>query len=319
MARVRPDGKKRELSKDVSAFANSAGGTLIYGIVEDQETHVASDLDDGFDPTEISKEWLEQVINSNIQPRLSGVMIRAVDLITHRPGNVAYVVTVPKSSTAHQAADKRYYKRFNFESVPMEDYEVRDVMQRTSAPSVSIELEIDGETEGECLFKNSGSREKLRLSSPELRIVAVNEPQAATCEYSQHQVFLETDLEVSASITSQDKSAGGYRRGRFLPSATVIENSKESLTFGYYQVDIAPTDMPIFPNERRELCVLQIHIPEPAVLRKQHFVLWRSRASNSEVQAGAICFTLQEGLNYAFSPVSFEWLAERGSLVTLAS
>ena len=28
------DGKKKELSKDVSAFANSDGGTIIYGIKE---------------------------------------------------------------------------------------------------------------------------------------------------------------------------------------------------------------------------------------------------------------------------------------------
>ena len=27
------DGRKREISKDVSAFANSAGGTIIYGIL----------------------------------------------------------------------------------------------------------------------------------------------------------------------------------------------------------------------------------------------------------------------------------------------
>ena len=29
------DGKKKEISKDVSAFANSAGGTIVYGMIED--------------------------------------------------------------------------------------------------------------------------------------------------------------------------------------------------------------------------------------------------------------------------------------------
>jgi predicted HTH transcriptional regulator len=33
-ALVQTDGKKNEVSKDVSAFANSAGGTIVYGMVE---------------------------------------------------------------------------------------------------------------------------------------------------------------------------------------------------------------------------------------------------------------------------------------------
>jgi hypothetical protein len=35
------------------------------------------------------------------------------------------------SRAPHQANDYRYYKRFNFESTPMEDYEVRDLMRRS--------------------------------------------------------------------------------------------------------------------------------------------------------------------------------------------
>ena len=63
-AMQRTDAKKAELSKDVSAFANSAGGILVYGIVENG--HVPTNLDDGFDPNEISKEWIEHVLNSRI-------------------------------------------------------------------------------------------------------------------------------------------------------------------------------------------------------------------------------------------------------------
>src|SRR6266700_2494506 len=64
-------GKNRdEISKDVSAFANSAGGTLIYGMVENRSTHVADSLDTGSDPNVTTREWLEQVINSKIQQRI---------------------------------------------------------------------------------------------------------------------------------------------------------------------------------------------------------------------------------------------------------
>lgn len=135
----RTDGKKNELSKDVSAFANAAGGVLVYGMREDG--HVPIELDGGLDPNEISKEWVEQVVNSRIARRIAGVRVRQVPLSGPRSGRVAYVVYVPSSTQApHMAADHRYYKRFNFESVPMEDYEVRDVSRRFVAPELRLGL-----------------------------------------------------------------------------------------------------------------------------------------------------------------------------------
>jgi predicted HTH transcriptional regulator len=47
------DRKKIELSKDVSAFANSAGGVILYGMEEDQ--HYPTKPDEGLDPDDISK------------------------------------------------------------------------------------------------------------------------------------------------------------------------------------------------------------------------------------------------------------------------
>lgn len=134
------DARKSEISKDVSAFANSTGGVIIYGIEESPDPpHVAVSLSP-IDPARTSKEWLEQVINSRIQPRIPGIQISPVELKTKHPGMLAYVVAIPESYTAHQASDKRYYRRYNFESVAMEDYEVRLVMNRASRPAYSVEL-----------------------------------------------------------------------------------------------------------------------------------------------------------------------------------
>jgi hypothetical protein len=137
---AKTEGKKAEITKDVSAFANSDGGVLIYGIAE--FTVVGKEhLPEKLDPVnrrEFSKEWLEQIIN-NIRPRLDGVVITAVQLRSG-PDDVAYVVEVPQSTTAHQATDKRYYKRFNFMSVMMEDYEIRDVMARLQHPKIGLRL-----------------------------------------------------------------------------------------------------------------------------------------------------------------------------------
>jgi len=139
----RSDGKKREISKDVSAFANSAGGTIVYGVIEDK--HLPVRIDVGFDPTDITREWLEQVINSNIRRRIDGVRINQVALNQTNPGKVIYVISIPQSVRApHMAADHRFYKRFNFESVPMEEYEVRDVARRSETPDLHLTFYLSG-------------------------------------------------------------------------------------------------------------------------------------------------------------------------------
>lgn len=138
------DEKKNEIAKDVSAFANSAGGDILYGVFQ-TETPPASfkGIDGGVNPKNIPPEWIEQVINSNIQPRIAGIRITPIELKTTHPSYYAYAIHIPASDNApHQASDKRYYKRFNFMSIPMEDYEIRDVSNRTRKPELSIDGEI---------------------------------------------------------------------------------------------------------------------------------------------------------------------------------
>jgi len=140
-ALAKTDTKKREISKDVSAFANSAGGTIVYGVLEDK--HVPTEIDIGCLPTDISKEWLEHVIQGNIQRRIDGVRINPIMLTGPAAGRMLYVVSIPQSMRApHMAADHRFYKRFNFESVPMEEYEVRDAGHRNDSPDLTLDIEV---------------------------------------------------------------------------------------------------------------------------------------------------------------------------------
>lgn len=131
--------KKAEISKDVSAFANSSGGVLIYGIAEG--TGPDEYFPVGLDPVnrlQYSKEWLEQII-SGIQPKIDGVVIIPVS-IGQDLNKVCYVVQIPESTTAHQAIDNRYYKRGNFMAEAMKDYELRLVMNRAKHPILKLEL-----------------------------------------------------------------------------------------------------------------------------------------------------------------------------------
>ena len=45
----------------------------------------------------------------------------------------------------HQAKDKKYYKRYNFESVAMEGYELKDILTRRSEPyfEISFDWKLD--------------------------------------------------------------------------------------------------------------------------------------------------------------------------------
>lgn len=135
------DGKKREISKDVSAFANSAGGIIVYGMIENGQMPIS--LDNGYDPADISKEWLDNVISSTISPRLEQVYINQIELHNTHPSRVIYVVEIPQANARapHQAQDKLYYKRFNFKSEPMADYEIRDIMLRSQGPDLTVNIQ----------------------------------------------------------------------------------------------------------------------------------------------------------------------------------
>lgn len=131
--------KVHEIAKDVSAFANSDGGVIVYGIREDQ--HLPKELDEGVDHNFFTREWLEEVISSNISPTIDGLRIAQIPLSSERS---AFIIQVPKSYRApHQEqSSKRYYKRYNFKSQPMEDYEIQDIRSRSSVISPLVNFDI---------------------------------------------------------------------------------------------------------------------------------------------------------------------------------
>jgi hypothetical protein len=134
-------GGQKEIPKDVSAFANSDGGMIIYGVEE--SGHLPVRIDEGIPNSVVTREWIEQTILSNISPRIEGIQIQQIPIDT---SNSAYCINIPKSDRApHQdRTNKRYYKRSNFSSVPMEDYEISDVRARSRSvkPLARFDVEI---------------------------------------------------------------------------------------------------------------------------------------------------------------------------------
>ena len=129
-----------DLAKCVSSFANADGGIIIYGIEE--ENHLPEKLNP-LNPN--LKEKIENIILTSISPKLS-VRIVAVDSKKDL-GKKYYVIYIPKSSDAPfmliSNQDNRYYKRVNFSSVPMEDYEVKLLVEKNLRNRKEIFSEIE--------------------------------------------------------------------------------------------------------------------------------------------------------------------------------
>jgi hypothetical protein len=156
-------GKLNELSKDVSAFANSDGGVLVFGIEE--VDHIPTRLDEGVDHRVVTRERIEDLVQSNVSPRLPNFKVVQIPLNDARS---YFVVSVEKSERApHQDRSSfRYYKRHNFKSSPMEDYEVQDVRNRHSveAPNVIVDVEVKQAHLFHLFIENVGSATAVDIS-----------------------------------------------------------------------------------------------------------------------------------------------------------
>lgn len=131
---------RAEIAKDVSAFANSDGGLIIYGVEE--KDHFPVKIDEGVEHGKFNREWLENVITSNIAPRIEDVQISQIPV---SDGRSVFVVKVPKSFRGpHQERleSKRYYRRFNFKAEAMEDYEIREALNRRRVAPALVDVEL---------------------------------------------------------------------------------------------------------------------------------------------------------------------------------
>lgn len=142
-------GKKdwrSELAKDVSAMANAKGGTIVFGVMEVKEDGQPA-MPKRITPMDslvMSKERLEQVIYSNISPKIDGIEIISLVADPAEPNQVVYIVNIPQGSTAHQnTISRKYYKRRNATIEALEDYEIRDIMNRNSVPNIELVFEIE--------------------------------------------------------------------------------------------------------------------------------------------------------------------------------
>ena len=133
------NNQSAKITKEISAFANSAGGDIYIGLEE--ESTKASNLDDGSDGEDKS-DWIETIIARHIKPVLIGVEIVSEKSDT----GWYYKIKVPKSADApHQSHDNKYYKRSGTHSLPMEHYEIEDIRYRSAIEAEPLDVRITTE------------------------------------------------------------------------------------------------------------------------------------------------------------------------------
>jgi len=132
--------KDDDLLKHVSAFANTQGGFLIFGVKETGKGGCPEEIL-GIDRGLVNKERIEQVILGSIHPRLNV----KIQLIDHQDQSKAIVaIQVPNSHLKPHMKSQgdRFYKRYNFEAMPMTEIEVSDAYKRRFAGYQEVESYI---------------------------------------------------------------------------------------------------------------------------------------------------------------------------------
>ena len=132
------DDGKVEILKDVSAMANSAGGTIVYGVVEGEgdDSGVIVDLPgvQGASADDFHNR-IDQLLQDGLDERIPGVLHRAID----RPqGGFYYVIRVPPSHLAphmitRKTSKPRFYYRGTTTNQPMDARQIREVALRAEA------------------------------------------------------------------------------------------------------------------------------------------------------------------------------------------
>jgi hypothetical protein len=184
LGNVKESDVRETLSKAVSAFANSGGGTLCFGITMAGNQW---QIDDGGVSLAVitpnTREWLEDIIPRIVEPELS--RFNVYEIPTHGKksridtGRAVFLIEIPDSEQApHQAQDNRYYGRIAGKSKPLGHRFVADIFGRRRDLQFAMELKINAAYEYEEVFglhpyySSSATRKLVR--NVELRLRATN-------------------------------------------------------------------------------------------------------------------------------------------------
>lgn len=130
-------GNKKELAKDVSAFANTQGGVLIYGVPEEAGDLPKPLADCGMEVTDDLPIQVENILLDTVKPPLRAC-IRVVELPEIKTPKKLLIIQHPESywkpHMVEGYKEGTYYKRCNSQTEKMNEREVeREYLGREAA------------------------------------------------------------------------------------------------------------------------------------------------------------------------------------------
>lgn len=141
-----------DLTCHVSGFLNWEGGLLVIGIEETRKdpknVGKALALSAGVPRSRWNGDRVERKLCGRIHPSVgSYVKVHIVKVGSKEDEDLlAFVVEVKQGITAYQAADKHYFARQSFSSVPMDDKNIRLLMLTDEKPRGTPRFEVSLET-----------------------------------------------------------------------------------------------------------------------------------------------------------------------------
>ena len=138
---------KREFLWDVSSFANTSGGTILYGVdATDGKFSDIPGLDDFNEDHE--KLRLQNLLATCVEPKIWGVDFKPISSSSSSSSKIVLAVTIPRSwQRPHMVKVKksiRAYVRINAQRVPLDVNDLRDSFLSTASESDRIrEFRLD--------------------------------------------------------------------------------------------------------------------------------------------------------------------------------
>ncbi|GEM_PF-3502652 len=146
----------KELTETVSAFLNSDGGVILFGVQTDRnktdkkiellKPFKAWSSDNTLEHLGISYtvSQIRDLIYGNIVPKPTGIDVKSISVPTANAVTTIFIITVERSALgAHQSAKTmRYYRRTGEGDVPMLDFEIRDVNSRRAGPLLYLACKV---------------------------------------------------------------------------------------------------------------------------------------------------------------------------------